>query len=94
VTVRPPRLPESTFECYEDELILDAALAQGVYLPFGCRMGSCGSCVGKLVAGEVVEGAEDVLSEAQQRDGYRLLCQSRPRSDLVILTERETDLGV
>ena len=40
----------------EDESVLAAALRQGVVLPYSCRNGSCGSCKGQIVDGEVDYG--------------------------------------
>jgi ferredoxin len=95
VTVRLPTTEESaTFSCAEDQFILNAALASGVVLPFGCRMGSCGSCSGRLVEGEV-DRAEQVILDADHQDaGFIVLCKTRPRSDLVIVTHQELELGI
>jgi ferredoxin len=95
VTVRLPTTAESaTFECKEDQFILNAALAGGVALPFGCRMGSCGQCVGRLVEGTVERVEQIILTDEQMERGYTLLCKSRPRSDVVIITHQEPELGL
>lgn len=39
------------FTVESGENVLDAALRQGLSLPYSCRGGSCGSCKGKLVSG-------------------------------------------
>ena len=36
------------------ESILEAAIRQGVGLPYGCRNGACGSCTVNLLQGKVV----------------------------------------
>jgi toluene monooxygenase electron transfer component len=83
VTVQPHGL---TFRVREGEPILAAARRQGVWLPFECGWGSCGSCKVTLVAGEV----RSLFPEApaiKPRDVRRkriLTCQSTPRSDLVL----------
>ena len=84
----------ATFECKEDQFILNAALASGVALPFGCRMGSCGMCCGRLLEGTVEQVPQLVLTEDQIANGYRLMCKSRPRSDLVIVTHQEGELDL
>jgi ferredoxin len=95
VTVHLPTMADSaTFECREDQFILNAALLGGVSLPFGCRMGSCGQCVGKIVEGTVDRAEQIILREDQMKQGFTLLCKSRPRSDLVIITHQETELGL
>ncbi len=72
-----------------DEAVLDAALRQGVSLPYGCRSGLCGTCKAPLRAGEIAypEGQPKALDSAEQASGMALLCQARPRSDLAIDTE-------
>ena len=42
-----------TIECADNEYILDAAERQNVELPFTCRGGICGACVGRVAKGKV-----------------------------------------
>ena len=75
------------FQAAENESVLDAALREkGNVLPYGCRNGSCGSCMATILSGEVSypDGLPPALSEAEQNAGKALLCQAQPRSDLVI----------
>lgn len=74
-------------EVAADENVLGAALAAGIPLPHSCRAGRCATCKARLVSGEIAypDGALPpgiVASEAAR--GEVLLCQARPRSDLVI----------
>jgi ferredoxin len=95
VTVRLPTTQESaTFACREDQFILNAALAGGVVLPFGCRMGSCGTCTGRVLTGEVERAQQIILSPEQMEQGFAVLCKTRPRSDLEIVTHQELELGL
>jgi CDP-4-dehydro-6-deoxyglucose reductase len=70
----------------DDETILDAALRQGIVLPYSCRTGSCGTCKARIVSGSVDHGDydADALSEQERQDGMALLCQSRAESDLEV----------
>lgn len=74
------------FEVLEDEKVLDAALRQGIVLPYSCRTGSCATCKGRVVAGEIEHGEyqEQALSGAERASGFALLCQARACSDLEI----------
>jgi NAD(P)H-flavin reductase/ferredoxin len=45
-----------SFSARRGELLLDAALNNGVELPYDCRAGHCGSCVVRLVAGQMRGG--------------------------------------
>lgn len=69
-----------------DETILDAALRQGLILPYGCRDGACGSCRGKVLQGVVDLGAVQAhaLSDDDRNAGFALFCCAKPRSDLEI----------
>ena len=45
-----------SFSARRGELLLDAALNNGVELPYDCRAGHCGSCVVRLVGGQMRGG--------------------------------------
>ncbi|HTS39169.1 MAG TPA: 2Fe-2S iron-sulfur cluster-binding protein [Xanthobacteraceae bacterium] len=72
------------FPCDSRETVLAAAQRAGYELPYSCRKGVCGTCKCKLTAGDVRAYAGDTLTEAEKAAGQVLLCQTRPRSDLVI----------
>jgi len=74
------------FTVAEKETVLDAALRQGITLPYSCRNGSCGTCKGRLRAGEVDYGVyeDKALSAAERAAGFALFCQARPCTDLVV----------
>jgi CDP-4-dehydro-6-deoxyglucose reductase len=68
------------------EAILDAALKQGITLPYGCRNGACGSCLGQLQSGEVTypNGTPRALTPEAKAEGKAIFCQAHAASDLVI----------
>jgi len=68
------------------ETILEAALRQGVTLPYLCRDGACGTCKGKLLKGAVDYGTyqKGVLTEEEKKQGMALFCCAKPISDLDI----------
>lgn len=70
----------------DDESVLDAAIAQGVGLPYGCRNGACGKCAGEIISGEVVYAKGVLRSQALEEfnRGKTLFCQAKARSDLSI----------
>jgi ferredoxin len=92
ITLRQRNKPPLTFTCHEDEFLLNAALASGAVVSFGCRMGSCTMCCSKLLEGSVEHDNQLALTEEQLGRGYVLLCRSQPRSDVVIEPDREGDL--
>ena len=81
VTLQPS---EHTFEVEESEFILDAALRQGIAFPYGCRSGSCGTCLGKVISGEVFypEGLPLTVMEHEHEQGRAVFCVSVAKSDL------------
>jgi ring-1,2-phenylacetyl-CoA epoxidase subunit PaaE len=71
--------------------ILDAGLAQGIELPYSCKGGVCSTCRSKVVEGEVDMDANFALEDYEIARGFRLLCQSYPVTDhLVIDFDQET----
>ena len=85
------------FEVAPDQTILEAALAQRVGLPYGCRHGTCGSCSAQLITGEVRYPSGRTEALAGQPSGTCLPCQAVPASDLVLRVaelERLSDIEV
>lgn len=70
----------------EGEKVLNAAMRQGVALPYGCRNGACGKCAGELISGNVTyeKGALHSLALDEQAKGKTMFCQAIPASDLEI----------
>jgi CDP-4-dehydro-6-deoxyglucose reductase len=76
----------NTFKAAADETILEAALRQGIGLPYGCRNGACGSCKGTLVAGDFDYGdyQERSLQASEKAAGKALFCVGRACSDVTL----------
>jgi CDP-4-dehydro-6-deoxyglucose reductase len=77
------------FAVAEGASVLTAAYEAGIKLPNGCRMGTCRTCRGHILEGAVDHGHSHTtyLSYSERDEGYALLCQARPCSDLVIEAE-------
>ena len=92
ITIKQADGTESTFECGEDDYILDAAEEAEVDLPYSCRAGACSSCAGKIISGSVNQEEQSFLDDDQLESGYALLCVSYPTSDCTIQGEVEEEL--
>jgi CDP-4-dehydro-6-deoxyglucose reductase, E3 len=74
------------FTAKEGETVLQAALREGILLPYSCRTGSCGTCKGTVLSGAVEHGEYDAkaLSDDERAAGKALFCQAKPISPLLI----------
>ncbi|WP_439686319.1 Flavodoxin/ferredoxin--NADP reductase [Cupriavidus oxalaticus] len=73
------------------ETVLDAALAQGIELPYSCKGGVCSTCRCKRIEGEVDMDVNFALEDYEVARGFILSCQSYAVSDkLVIDFDQET----
>jgi len=84
VEIEPAR---RSFSAEPTESLLEAALRQGVVLPYGCRDGACGSCKAKATGGTWEQGPHQssALRADEKEQGYLLTCSSFARSDLRIV---------
>lgn len=86
VTFLPQRL---TLTVPEGQTILQAAIAQGFYFPWGCDAGSCRVCVGRLLQGrlQIRHQHETISHDSPQADAI-LCCLAYPLSDITIEVPR------
>ena len=75
----------AAFAAPADQSLFAAMRQAGIDWPVSCRNGTCRTCIGRLVEGQV---AYDIpwpgLSLEEKRDGYCLPCIARPLNDIVI----------
>lgn len=80
----------------KDTYILDSGLNAGLELPFTCRGGICGACVGRVAEGEVdmtdIPDLSFTMNEDEIAQGMCLLCMARPVSEKVVI-ETQSDWG-
>jgi phenol hydroxylase P5 protein len=70
----------------ESQTVLDACLRSGIYLPYACGHGLCGTCKVTVTDGEVDLGAASpfALLDFERAEGGALACCARLRSDATI----------
>ena len=90
VTVEPTG---DVVEVEEGQTILDAALRQGVWLPFACGHGTCGTCKVTVTDGDVDHGEASsfALMDSERDEGVTLACCATPECDLVIEADIDVD---
>ncbi len=83
VTLQPSG---SRFTVQEGTSILKAGHDSNIPLPYSCRAGACRTCRGRILEGQIDHGHvhPTYLPIEEREQGYALLCQAQPLSDLVI----------
>ncbi len=79
-------LPDDvTVEASQGELLLDVALAAGIFIRAGCGgSGACGQCKVRVSRGQVNALNLEKLDAAEREHGYVLACQSRVVGDVTL----------
>lgn len=72
------------FDCAPGQSVLDAALKAGIELPYSCRKGVCGSCVGTIAAGEVTGVNSASITNETCLPGQVLFCVCAPLGDVTL----------
>ena len=90
VTIEPTG---EQIEVEEGQTILQAALRQGVWLPFACGHGTCATCKVQVLEGDVDLGAASsfALMDIERDEGKVLACCAIPQSDMVIEADIDAD---
>ena len=83
ITIKPS---DHSFACEPGDSVLQAATRADLMIPYGCRNGACGTCKGRILAGEVDYGAHQAstLTDEDKRKGLALFCVAKPLTDLTI----------
>jgi ring-1,2-phenylacetyl-CoA epoxidase subunit PaaE len=85
ITVRIDGMETSFDLAYDSDPIMDAALHEGMELPYACKGGMCCTCKAKLVEGEVEMEVHYGLEHDEIAAGFILTCQSHPKTPVVVV---------
>lgn len=90
ITVQPSG---RTFSAQAGETILEAAIRNGIGLPYGCKDGACGSCKCQKLEGDVLHGdyQAKAMSAEEAAAGLVLTCRAQAQSDVVLESRQVTD---
>lgn len=69
---------ETTFEMSQQQTLLEAALKQGLDVPYSCQGGICSSCICKITEGAAEMKKNQILNESEVAEGLTLACQAYP----------------
>lgn len=80
-------------EVEDGQTILQAALRQGVWLPFACGHGTCATCKVQVVEGDVDIGDASpfALMDVERDEGKVLACCATVESDVTIEADIDVD---
>ncbi|HEY3917217.1 MAG TPA: CDP-6-deoxy-delta-3,4-glucoseen reductase [Stellaceae bacterium] len=89
VTLKPSG---HSFEAAEAKNVLASALEAGFNLPYSCRAGGCSTCKARILEGQVDHAlsTDTYLPQSLRDQGFALLCQAKPLSDLTVEIEELT----
>jgi len=82
-----------TIEVEDDQTILDACLRNGIYVPYACNHGLCGTCKVDVLEGEVDLGDASMfaLMDFEREEGKALACCAHLQSDVTIEADVDED---
>lgn len=82
-----------TIDVAPGQSVLDAALRAGIWLPYACNHGLCGTCKVDVLEGEVNHNHASAfaLMDVERDEGKTLVCCATLESDAVIEAEVDED---
>lgn len=82
-----------TLELEDGQSMLDGALRAGIWLPYACNHGLCGTCKVEVLEGEVdhEHASSFALMDLEREEGKALACCATLRSDVTIEAEIEEE---
>lgn len=76
---------EFVFNMDRKTAVLDAVMEQDLDPPFSCQGGTCSSCMGVVIEGDVAMASNKILTDGEIEEGLILTCQSHPTSPKLVI---------
>ncbi len=73
----------TTVRYRKGDTLLQCARSAGLRAPSSCEIGSCGTCIARIVEGSARMVNNDVLDDDEVAEGYVVTCQALPTSSTV-----------
>ena len=73
-----------SYDCKENESVLDTLTAGGELIPSSCKAGICQTCLMQATSGQVPEEARKGLKPTLAAQGYFLACSCTPSEDIEV----------
>lgn len=74
---------ETTFEMSQKQTLLEAALKQGLDVPYSCQGGICSSCICRITEGAADMKKNQILTDSEVVEGLTLACQAHPTTSTI-----------
>jgi ring-1,2-phenylacetyl-CoA epoxidase subunit PaaE len=74
---------ETSFEMSQKQTLLEAALKQGLDVPYSCQGGICSSCICRITEGAAEMKKNQILNESEVAEGLTLACQAYPTTTTI-----------
>ncbi len=80
---------DRNFECAGNDTVLNGGLRNGLAMHHECRNGTCGTCLARLVKGNLdkTKHHDFILSDIQKENNEFLMCCNTPVTDISIETK-------
>ena len=69
----------------QKDTVLEAALDEGIDVPYSCQGGICSTCIARIKEGKAEMRKNQILTDGEIADGLILTCQAQPTTPTLIV---------
>jgi len=85
-------ISDKTYDCQDDESVLDALIRQDVEVSFACKKGTCHCCMLRSTESTPPSASQQGLKDTLKNLGYFLACLCKPEQDLSIKLPEQSEI--